>query len=252
MRKINLTFVFALSLVLFISSCSKNGSTGPAGPAGPSGPSYTGAISGHVDLYDQYGSKVLNGVTSVVLSLNGGSNQSPNSSGYYIFGGVTTGSYNITATNNGFGNTRINNFQYLSDTLNHDVKLSAIPDFSPTAFTAAKTASSGNDSLVLTFTADTRARNCIVFANSNSTVNNMPANYLQVYTKAIPVNATRVVIMVPSQDLTDVGIASGATVYYSAYGYVVGDVSSYEDLSTGKVMYTPVSASPMVANAVAP
>ena len=89
------TFIFVLGCIGLLSSCSKKGDTGPAGPAGPAGPTYTGAISGHVSLFDQYGSKVLNGLTSVQLSLNGAAATNPDATGYYIYGGIATGVYNF-------------------------------------------------------------------------------------------------------------------------------------------------------------
>ncbi len=59
--------VFALA----ICSCSKKGDTGPAGATGPAGPAYKGAISGHVILNDQFGTRVYSGLGSVNIQLNG-------------------------------------------------------------------------------------------------------------------------------------------------------------------------------------
>ncbi len=252
MNKKRLIVAGVLAAITIAGGCTKNGSTGPAGATGPAGPSYTGAISGHVSLYDQYGSKVSTGLNSVQLVVNGTNTITPDVNGYYAFSS-TTGDYYMTASDNGYGATRANSFQYLADTLNKDIKLSAIPGFSPTTVTAyTATGSAPGDSLVINFTADTRARNCIVFVNNTTAVSNLPANYQLVYTKAIAANQTRAVILIPSQDLTDVGITSGSTIYCAAYGYVVGDVSVYEDLTTGKNVYNAVSASPVTATAVAP
>ena len=246
------TFIFVLGCIGLLSSCSKKGDTGPAGPAGPAGPTYTGAISGHVSLFDQYGSKVLNGLTSVQLSLNGAAATNPDATGYYIYGGIATGVYNFSVQCSGYGGTRINNFQYLSDTLNRDIKLSAIPNFSPTAVASYPTAAANGDSLVLTFTADNRIRSCMIFVNNTAAVNNLPANYLIAYTKSIPANATRVVFVIPLQDLNDIGIASGSTAFYAVYGSAVNDASAYEDLATGKGVYTAVSTTPVTGSVIVP
>ena len=249
MRKTQLIPVAAICITSLLASCSKEG---PSGATGPAGPSFSGGISGHVSLYDQYGRRVLTGLNTVQLSLNGASAVNPDATGYYSYA-ATTGDYNISAIASGYGSTKTNNFQYLADTLNRDIKLSAIPNFVPSSLTVTPTAGAvAGDSLVLMFTADTRARSCIVFLNSSATVTSSPANYLLAYTKAVPANATRVAIVVPAQDLYDAGFVSGSAVYFAAYGAPVGDVSAYEDIGTGRTMYTAVSTTSVTATATTP
>ncbi len=105
---------FAISVILgvlsIISSCNKKGDTGPAGP------SYTGAISGHVSLYDQYGTKVITNYGGVALAHDGGTSMYTDNTGYFIFGQLSTGDYNIAAKGNGYAATKANSFQFLSDT----------------------------------------------------------------------------------------------------------------------------------------
>ncbi len=251
MLKQNIMAIAAVGALAF-ASCTKKGDTGPTGATGPAGPSYTGAISGHVELYDQYGSKVLTGLSSAQVSLDGGSTQSANSSGYYLFGGIKTGSYTLSANNSGYGATQVTNFQFLSDTLNRDLKMSAIPNFSPATFDVYPTAAGTGDSVVMTFATDTRVRNSIVFINSTSTVNGQPANYLLSYTKTIGANVPRAVIIIPKQDLLNAGLTSGSTYYLAAYGYVISDASAYEDYATGKAVYNAISNTPLTATTVVP
>ncbi len=244
LANVSLIVLIAAFSVIF-ASCTKKGDTGVAGatgPAGPAGPSYTGAIVGHVTLYDQYGSKVLKGLQNVTLLVSG-SSVVVDSEGYYRKVGATTGTYNISASCNSYGSTLINRFQFLSDTLNRDVRLSAIPGFAPTAVTVTPTAI--GDSLTITFPAsDTRARNCIVFINKGGAAGPTPDKYLLAYTKAITANSSRpVALVIPTADLTNVGFTAGQTVNVACYGYVVNDGSAYEDLSTGKTVYTAISAS---------
>ena len=249
MRKIHLIPAAAICITSLLASCSKEG---PSGATGPAGPSFSGGISGHVSLYDQYGSKVLSGLNTVQLSLNGAAAVTPDASGYYSYA-ATTGDYNITAIASGYGSTKTNSFQYLADTLNRDIKLSAIPNFVPTSITAMPTTGAVvGDSLVLMFTADTRARNCIIFVNNNSTVTSAPSGYLLAYTKGVPANATRLSVVIPAQDLYDAGFVSGSAVYFAAYGAPVGDVSAYEDISTGRTMYTAVSTTSVTATGTTP
>ena len=246
-------------VITLLASCAKTGPTGPAGVAGPAGangapgPSYSGAISGHVILVDKYGTRVLTGLSSVAISINGGAPIYADANGYYI-DSAKTGDYYIDATNAGYGATRINKFQYLSDTLNRDVRLSAIPDFAPATISVVENSGTANpgDSVVLTFTADSRTRNFIVFVNSSSPVSNLPGNYLLVYTKTITPNQTRVAIFIPEQDFYDVGIASKATAYFAAYGYVINDVSVYEDFVTGRDVYNAISAASQTSSSSVP
>jgi hypothetical protein len=252
MRKIYLPLL-TLSIIISIASCKK-GDTGPAGATGatgPTGPSFTGAISGHVDLYDQYGTAVLTGRNNAQISLNGATAINPDTTGFYLYGGISTGDYSIAATCTGYGATMINRFQFVADTLNRDIKLSAIPSFAMTTFTAYHTAGALYDSLVFTYTADTRARACIVFANNTSSVGSTPSNYLMYWGHTLNANSVRSALLVPAQDLYDAGFTSGSTVYYAAYSYVVNDASGYEDYTTGKVVFNSVS-NPITGSATAP
>ncbi len=219
-----LHFILTAMVIGTISSCTKQTTTVQT-------LAYTGSIDGHIMLYDQYGSRVLTGLSKADVSVQTVA-ENPDSNGYYIFSNAGTGVYNITVTDSGYATTQTNNFQYLGDTLNKDIKLSAIPAFSPISYAVYPALSTPGDSIVLNFNADTRARNCILFINNGSTVNSIPPNYLLVYTKAIAANKTSAFIIVPSADFTDAGIAGGATVYCAGYGYVVSDGSVYEDQTT--------------------
>jgi len=147
----------------------------------------------------------------------------------------------------------LNKFQYLADTLNRDIKMVAIPSFGFTTFTTYSNPGSPapNDSLVITFTADTRGREFIIFVNNSASVSNAVSNYLLAYAKAIPANATRANFVVYKQDLLNAGFSSGQMAYYAVYAYVTNDVSLYEDFATGKGVYNAVN-NQMVDSAIAP
>ena len=251
MKRKNLATIVLLGVASLLSSCAKEG---PAGPTGPSGLTYVGCIAGHVNLYDMYGSKVLTGYDSVRLFLNGNTAyEVPDSAnGYYIYGSLATGVYNLAATCPGYGATRLNNIQFLADTLNKDIKLSAIPDSFVTGFTTYSSTVTKVDSLVLSFKADTRVRYAIIFANSSPAVSNQVSNYLWYKVISISPTAPIVAFTVPEQDLTNTGLTVGANVYYAAYSYVVSDGSVYEDLATGKNVYNAVNANPIIDTAVVP
>ena len=262
MQKRNIFFSLTLGIVILASGCTKKGDTGPAGATGATGqtgatgatgPSYTGAISGHVDLFDQYGGHVLTGLNAAQITLTGRAAINADATGAYQFDSVKTGDYVISASAPGYASTALVNFQYLADTLNKDVKMVAIPSFSFTSFTAYSnpTSPAPNDSLYLTYNPDTRAREIIIFVSNSSSVSNVIGNYLLVYSKAIGANSTKTNFLVYKQDLLDAGISSAQNVYYAVYSYVVNDVSAYEDFATGKIVYNAVN-NPLTAMAVAP
>ncbi len=250
------SYLSAALVTILLASCAKEGPTGPTGPAGPS---YTGSISGHVMLFDKYGSPVIGGYTSAKLTLasatttvsNGGA-ATPDNSGYYIYSSVKTGSYSITATNSGYGSKIINNVDFVLGNLNQDIQISAIPDSFITGFHAQSSAVGLYDSLNFSYAADPRVRNAILFVNSKASVGNLPANYLLKYVVQIPANTPGVKFMIPQQDLLNAGLATGAKVYFAAYSYVIDDKSVYEDLATGKSVYNAVYPVPFIDSALVP
>ena len=242
----------SFSVLLFSSACTKKGSEGATGPAGPS---FTGAISGHVSLYDTYGAKQLDGFNTVQLTLKGGATASADANGYYVFNKVTTGTYSIGATASGYAATVVNNVNFLSDTAYQNVSMSQLPNFDITSFISTYNTGSSNDSLIMTFPTDTKVRNLIIFVNNKLPVNNMPGNYQLAYVKPIPVSgwgsATSLTVRVPSGDLNGVNIFYGQKVYYAVYSYVVNDASVYTDEATGKNVYTAVGTG-LVDSTLAP
>jgi hypothetical protein len=249
-------FLPAVFLTILFASCAKEGPTGPTGPAGPS---YTGSISGHVMLFDKYGSPVTGGYTSAKLTLAGstttlGTSGSavPDNSGYYLYSSVKTGSYSLTATDSAYGSKVINNVNFVLGNVNQDITLSAIPDSFLTALNAKNSTVGLYDSLTFHAISDARVRNVILFLNSNVNVGRVPATYLLKYVVQIPANTTSVKLMIPQQDLLNAGLATGAKVYFAAYSYVIADKSVYEDLTTGKNVYNAVYPVPFVDSAIVP
>ncbi len=260
MQTKNISVILCLCGILFLASCAK---TGPTGPTGPAGPSFKGNINGHVSLFDQYGSPVLSGFSSVQLILSttttiysGTTTIFPDATGYYIFGGVYTGSYAIaagdTSTSNLFAGTVVNGIDFVIGTLNRDIKLSAIPDSFITSFQAMLSGASLYDSLTINVSTNPRARNCIIFVGNTASVANQPSHYLLRYIVSIAANATIATLLIPKQDLTNAGIASGKMAYYAAYSYVVNDASVYEDVASGKNVYNSVNPNPTIDSALVP
>ena len=259
MRKNVLQSVLTVFTVLLMASCAKEG---PNGATGPAGPGYTGSISGHIKLYDKYGSQVLTNMNHILLQLTGNEAiTTPNiyadsTTGSYIFTPILTGSYTLVASDTSlagvYAATAFNNFSFVSGTLDMDVRLSARPDSFINTFAAFLNLGSSDDSLVISVTPDTRPRRCILFVSNSPYVNNITANYILKYIVPVPANATTIAQMVPRQDLNDVGYTSGTKIYYAAYSYVVGDVSVYEDQSTGRNVYNAVNTNAIVDTTYVP
>ncbi|MEI8278933.1 MAG: carboxypeptidase-like regulatory domain-containing protein [Bacteroidota bacterium] len=259
----SLNAVLTVVLLTCLLSCQK-GDTGPAGNNGTNGtnglpgPAYVGSINGHISLFDQYGSKVLIGLTGIQVSISSNPIRTvtTDANGYYSFDSVITGLYTLTAhdTNSGivYGDSKFQDLQLIRDTLSRDIKLSATANFAPLTFTASSVTAALYDTLTFTFAADTRARSIMIFVNGNSTVNSNPANYLLSYSKAINANATSVVFYVPAGDLYNIGFTSGSTAYYAVYGSPVSNNSIYEDFSNGKLIYNSLSTISLSASCIVP
>ena len=243
-----------IACVILFSSACKKGDQGATGATGPAGPTFTGAIAGHVSLYDSYGVRQLDGLNTVQLTLKGGATATADVNGFFVFNKVTTGTYSISAAGNGLGATTVNNVNFLNDTTYQDIRLSELPNFDISTFSSMYNTGSSNDSLIMTFPADTKARNLIIFVNDKLPVNNSPENYRLAYIKPIPTTwgaNTTMIFRVPEADLSGVNIFYGEKVYYSVYSYVVNDASVYTDEATGKSVYTAVGAG-LVDSTIAP
>jgi hypothetical protein len=250
--------IFILGIVLFFASCAKEG---PTGPTGLPGPGYTGTVSVHASLYDQYGSPVLVGLANIKVTLAAVAPLDPyvpdtavhtDVNGNYVYSNtVITGTYSLSAIDSGYGTTVIGSFQYVSGTLNKDISMSAIPVFSVDTLIAFEDSVLAYDSLVIGVPADTRVRNCIVFVNSSAASN---LSYLLAYVVSVPANSTSVNLLIPAQDLRNAGIPHNAIAWYAAYSYVINDASVYEDYSTGvaKKVYNAVGVTPKTAFVIAP
>jgi hypothetical protein len=249
-----LTAILSFIVLALLASCAKEG---PIGPQGFTGPSFTGSIGGHVSFYDQYGSLVTANLNKTQLILEGSTTVLsasiyPDTTGFYTFTPVSTGNYTITAANTpAYAYTILNGIQFVSGIINVDVKLSEIPVFASTAFTADTI--TNNDSLNISFAPDARLRNCIVFVYNNISSADTITNtlYLLSYKKAIAANATSTSLLVPAQDLYNVGFQPGSMVYYAEFSYVINDVSAYEDTVSGKKVYYAIS-NPKLDSAIVP
>lgn len=256
MPKNRLLNILTIVCLLFFVACAK---TGPTGPTGPAGPSYTGNISGHLSLYDKYGSPILSGFSSASLALSSTTATltnnvpiHPDNSGYYLFKDIKTGSYSIAVTDSGYAATIVGNIPFVVGTLNQDIKLSAIPDSFIKSFTADTGIAGDYDSLTIYTGQEIKGRNCVVFVNSNATVSNANSAHLLTYVIPIDPYIVRTTFLIPRSDMLNAGIAVGQKIYFAAYSYVVNDRSVYVDFASGKSVYNAVNSNPIIDSAIVP
>jgi hypothetical protein len=257
MKKSTILFsVLVIGVIVFIASCSKNGATGPQGPAGASGtpgPSLAGAITGHIDLYDEYGGQQFRSTTPVKVYLYAGGSTTAQDSvvadtaGAYTISNVSTGTYTMLFTAPGYGSLVRNSFGFIGGgNVNFDAKMSQIPNFY-VSIVSSDSINHAAAEVVITCTVDTlvttRQRELLVFIGSDSTVSFLPASYLSVYPYTVAANTTSVVIKIPLSDVYNSILVSGAIPYFSIYAATnnYNTASEYEDLPTGRTVYTALN-----------
>jgi hypothetical protein len=260
MKKISLFAALVLFTgAIYLSSCSKPaaGPAGPTGPQGPAGPAMVGSISGHIDIYDQYGSQILNTKTAhaVLYSSSYPSHGSAidsvyaDSAGAYSFNNISTGFYTIAyRDSNTYGQQLHQNVEFIGGgTLNLDGKISQIPNFNVTVINAdSVNHATMNVVMNCSVVSDIKQRTLLIFASNSAATSANPATYLVVASQNVKANVTSVVINIPLNNLYNAGMLSGSTVYFAIYGAAsnFGSASSYEDFNTGRTIYTAITPTP--------
>lgn len=225
-----------MTLVLMFSGCKKSSTD--------STPS--GNIYGFVTLYDQYGGIILNSLNTTSVTLNG-KTTTTNAAGEYTFDNLNAGEFTVSASNpGGFGGINGATFQFTGGgNLDHDIKLSQIPNFTDTLLS--------DTSDMVTYvtingffnTTDLHRRTAVLFVGNTSAVTSTPSSYLREYTVLANTNNYQAFsFKIALSDLTDAGFTAGSTVYFAAYGGATEFASSseWEDImTTGRNYYTALS-----------
>jgi len=167
------------------------------------------------------------------------------STGRYQFNNLTTGIYNMTFSKSGYGGVKPAAMQFTGGgTLYHaNVNLSAIPNFSVISMRDSVNTTSAfiTDSVAAT---DTRVRSVVLYVGASSSVSS--TSYLGIYTKNIGVTANSYTaqLTIPYSDFTDMGFVSGQRISFITYGVNANypNSSSYEDFSTGRTIFSALSA----------
>ncbi|MDB5281549.1 MAG: hypothetical protein JWO06_624 [Bacteroidota bacterium] len=245
--KLSVRFAIAfVSLTILVQSCKKE-----TGPQGPAGPALTGTLFGFVELYDQYGAKVIagqNATTVTVTNASGASTSTTTDSmGKYTFSNLSTGQYTFSASNPGYGSITGAAQGFLGGgNIDRDAKLSAIPTFTDSTLTITDSTSTGYIVLSGTLSGvETRRRTVAVFAGSGS-VSSTPGTYKLTYnllTNNANNTVNNFVLKIPVQDLYDQGYTTGATINFAVYGAAANfaSSSSSEDFANGQFYYNALS-----------
>lgn len=222
-------------------ACKKKEVTGPQGPVGPAGPAYKAVVTGHVGMYDQYGSRLVFNYTPIQVALSGYDTVMTDSVGFFHFDSVVTGNYKIVVNGDAFGSTVVQNVAVIKDTIYQPVKVSQKPQFDVSALAATTQGATAEVQLTITIPSDTRARNVLILVGKTADVSGDPSTYLLSYVKLIPSTVFGAVTMkIPVADLNNARIFYGDIVYVAAYSYVVSDMSTYEDPITGRNVFTAI------------
>lgn len=234
--------IIALLICTLYACKKKEGPTGPQGAAGPAGTfGFTGAIAGHISLYDQNGVRLTNNLNGVKVSLNDSMSTLTDSTGRYIFTNVITGNYNIKISQAGYGNTQTGNFAFLKDTLYKDGQMTQLPDSNAAYIRINRF---GNfDFVNIGISRYARSRYTILFVGKSPQVSK--DNYMLYYISLGN-------IQISINDYIKTGIFYEDTIYYALYSYVKNDYSSYIDDKTGKMIFTAVGSKPVYDTMLAP
>ncbi|MFI5148930.1 MAG: carboxypeptidase-like regulatory domain-containing protein [Bacteroidia bacterium] len=256
MKKNAFSKLLAASLcIVFISSCTKNGPAGPAGSPGAPGPSMTGNLKGHIYQYDQYGAVILPGLAGIHDSLNPSHIAITDSNGYYAFSGLSTGTYNFVVSKTGYGNNMVQGLQLVGGgDIYRDIKIAQIPNFNIASVTVTNNTTTGNIDFVGNVTADTRGRSAILYLGKTGGVTAAPATFANSYTANIRSAATTFTVSINPNDIHDLGIPTGSSVYCAFYGAATtfATASSYQDYATGHTVFTAISTVPATGSLVMP
>ncbi len=242
-----------LLLLCSLDACKKV--AGPAGPQGPAGPLLSGTITGFVHIYDQYGSRLFTGQDSVKVTLKGtGTFTYTDGNGNYSFNGLNTGVYSFVYEKSGFGSSQIQSVSFAGgDTLGvRDMELAKTPSFTIAGITTTVTAGTGITIAGTMTAADNLPRSVIVYVGLSNSVSSAAGGFLTYFTKNIPANGTNFNILIPENDLLNMGATVGSTVYFAAYpiNSNFANASVYVDEATGTNVFTalgqPVTGSAVV------
>jgi hypothetical protein len=244
MKKTLLPLSIIVMIAMLIGSCTKNTTNTITAPV------TTGTLEGFVTTLDQYGYKVDADYSGVAVTLNNGATTTTDATGKYEFDSLKSGNYTATYTKTGYGTNMGIDFNFIGGgTTIRNVTMSRIPSFQlyNVNDTIETTVANGPGILIRGIdTIDINARAFSVFGSASSGVSSAPASYIYSNTNGV-VKAGQGIfsLFITSRELNEAGLTSGSTAYLAVYP-ISYSTTSYADPSTGRNVYTSVSASPAV------
>lgn len=246
MKKISALLLASLCAASLLTGCS--GKDGDPGPTGPAGPNLTGALVGFVNPVDQYGDLLAkSGVTVTLDGVTPALTTTTNADGRYEFANVRNGTYNFTFSRTGLASTRRIGVGHIGGDQPTFLGTSFVSEPSTTVVGNVSVDRIRNDiELDIPFSNSGAPEDAfldfVVYASSSpgTTAANgvflaSPYGYLGFS------NSTEA--RISKSRLNASGFASGTRVYAVVYG-APRYRNSYTDPSTGRVVYSGLSATP--------
>jgi hypothetical protein len=251
-RSCKVLSVFAAALFLVVlTQCN----FGPAGPTGPTGPKLTGTMTGFAILVRSNGGQPANR-DSVMVTIDSTTFKAmTDSTGEWSIPEVTTGTYNLSYTRNGYSSNKSIQVQFTGGGTKDigTVFLCQAPSFSVKALSQLSTVRTDSTTahLEVRLTDSTVAGpympyRVFLFLGTDSTVSSDPAHYKSVisYTMSFQNGVDSTTIRLTPSTFASNGFAAGDQVFIAAYTANAGtNNSSYLDPVTGRVVYTNLSSS---------
>lgn len=258
----------ALSVVvMFAVSCKKDGPTGATGATGPAGgPIMTGNIEGVVFIYDaggvkQTSSALLAGDSIILTNNNNGAvyKTTTNSTGFYTFTNVPSGTYSFTVTKPDYGINKAFGFEFVGGgTTYKNFNLSQIPTTNVIAVQTNTTIVSGSSPTVIsvqisgTVTTTLENTNEIIFISSTASVSGALGSYVSYFLSASSAGISGFGTNIAASTFYGLGFTSGSTVYLATYVYGGTVGSNYTDPISGLNVYTALSSTPVIMSCIVP
>jgi hypothetical protein len=250
LRGLSALCVAAALCATLMQGCSK----GDTGPAGPAGPSLTGKLIGYVSLVDEFGAGLTD--RSGVAVQAGSTSATTDSAGRYELMNLSTGTYNIIFSRNGFGTVQQQGVQFLGGSnpaFNDAVEMSQLSSTMVTGISISITGTGIDAQVRVSGTIDPAPsadfrRGVRLYAGRNASVS--PTNYIySSYFESLVTPFSRILFYSSPQEA---GFPSGSTLYVAAYGESVSDYGWF-DISTGLMIYPALNGNKSnVATAIIP
>ncbi len=237
--------IVIVSLVAWSGCDQLKGPTGPEGEEGPPGPSLTGDLVGTVIPVEANGG-FASDRSGVAVSVEGRSAVAvSDAQGRYTFAGLPTGTYNITFSKSGYGQSRLMGYQFVGGgtTIATTAYICKAPSYGISNLTIGAPSTSSVPITVSFNDGGSGYRRVMYFLGRSSSISSDPANYDGVFWIVSNVSLGTYSTSWSISTFRNYGFSTGSTVYVRVYtGTESNNSSGYTDLNTGRFQYTNLSS----------